>query len=297
MGLHFPLDMKLPPAAMWIEECIAEQQVASAFQQRYLDRHGSIARLPVPLFVFRFAPDQNASYREAVRARLSADAYNKIKNKIADGFGVEVYYYPELPVRVADLSVGNVRETFKAVLGAEQVEKTFEKWTRLFAEMLCLDAMPYAPWHNGMGACVDMGNACIDGGFNDLLTLVSFEAIPSEMLFRSSVNTSIKVLADTMVAMAAASLGVPSIAEQDVSSLTVEYVRAGLRERVLELARSGYVIDDRLKQYFFPPTASDLIEAVRAVHQKRTRPAQYLGAPQVSNILAEREAVRTAVGM
>src|SRR5690606_2291908 len=25
LALHFPLDMKLPPAAMWIEECVAEQ--------------------------------------------------------------------------------------------------------------------------------------------------------------------------------------------------------------------------------------------------------------------------------
>ncbi len=52
LGLHFPLDMRLPPAAMWIEECVAEQAVSSRIQQEYLDRYGRLARLPLPLFVF-----------------------------------------------------------------------------------------------------------------------------------------------------------------------------------------------------------------------------------------------------
>ena len=51
-------------------------------------------------------------------------------------------------------------------------------WAQLMAEMLCLGYMPYASWHHGMGGCVDSGNVCIDGGFNDLLTLVPFDAIP-----------------------------------------------------------------------------------------------------------------------
>lgn len=296
MGLHFSLEMKLPPAAMWIEECLAEQRVASGLQQRYLDRYGVIARLPVPLFVFKMNPEQNASYREVVRAKLSADAFNKIKNKISDGLGIEVYFYPELPVRVADLPVGNVRETFKAALGLDQVEETIGKWTRLFAEMLCLDVMPYAPWHSGMGSCVDYGNACIDGGFNDLLTLVSFDAIPSDRLFRSSLQESVRMLADTIVTMAAVSLAIPPAGEPDVVSFAAEYVREKLREHVLEIRRRGYTIDDRLTQFFFPPSASDVLGFVRTAYQKRLKPAQYLGAAQISQILAERAALKSAVG-
>lgn len=297
MGLHFPLDMKLPPGAMWIEECIAEQEAASRLQQRYLDRYGSIARLPVPLFVFRMTPEQNVGYRDTVRAKLSADAFNKIRNKIADGFGIEVYFYPELPVRVADLFVGNVRDTFKAALGADRVEETLGKWTQLFAEMLCLDMMPYAPWHEGMGGCVDRGNACIDGGFHDLLTLVSFDAIPTDVLFRRSLHESIRILAETIVMMAAASIGIPPAAEPHAMAFAAEYVRARIGEHVLEHGRSGYVVDDRLRRFFFPPTAQDVLEVVRKAHQRKEKPSQYLGEAQISQIRAERAALKTAAGM
>lgn len=278
MGLHFPLEMRLPPGAMWIEECMVEQRVASELHQRYLDRHESIARIPLPLFVFALTPDQNASYRDAVRARVSDDAYSKIKNKISDGFGVEVYYYPELPVRVADLYVGNVRGTFKAFLEAENVERTVEKWVGLFAEILCLDAMPYVPWHVGMGACVDSGNACIDGGFSDLLTLVSFDAIPTESLFQESIHISIKSLSETIIALVAASNGVSSVVDRSVTRFVMQYVKARLRETVLGLARDGYVIDERLKRYFFPPGPADVVAAVRGSHQRKAWPGQYLGA-------------------
>lgn len=279
LALHFPLDMKLPPAAMWIEECVAEQKVTSTVQQLFFKRHGRLARLPVPLFVFKMTPQQVARYEEVILTGVPADGMKKIRNKLIDGLGVEVYYYPELPVRAADLFVGNAREALKASLGTEQVEDTFRKWIKLLAEVLCLDYMPFAPWHHGMGGCVDPGNACIDGGFNDLLTLVPFDTILTDALFRRSLMATIQMLGESMVAMSAASVGVPAAAESDASALAASYITEGLRHHIGAAAQQGLEIDPRLTSFFNAPEAADIARILRESHQGRARPAQFAANP------------------
>lgn len=276
MGLHFPLDMKLPPAAMWIEECKAEQAVSTRIQQQYLARYGRLARLPVPLFVYRMTPEQVGRYEAVVRARLSSDALWKIRGKLNDGLGVEVYYYPEIPVRVADLFVGNIREAFKESIAPERMEEVFSKWTRLLAEMLCLGYMPFAPWHHGMGGCVDLGNVCIDGGFNDLLTLVSFDAIPDELLFRRSLQSSIQMLGESMASMAAAASGLPGLAEPDAGVVAATYVMEQLRRHVRAIEGDGHGMDARLKKFVAHPAASDILEVARKSHRGRGQAVQFV---------------------
>jgi hypothetical protein len=295
LALHFPLDMRLPPAAMWIEECNAEQAVSSSIQQRYLGRHGRLARLPVPLFVFKMKPEMTRRYEDVIRSRISAEAVKKIGNKLADGLGVEVYYYPELPVRVADLFVGNVRNTFRDMLTAQDVERVFGDWASLLAEMLGLGYMPYAPWHHGMGACVDQGNTCIDGGFNDLLTLVPFEAIPDDALFRQSMLVTIRMLSESMAALAAASLGVPPVAESDASSLAATYLTERLRARLRALEDEHHGVDPRLGRFFASTTATDILNVLRAGRQGLPRQTQFM-ASRAPTAGVDRANIRVAAG-
>lgn len=294
LGLHFPLDMKLPPAAMWIEECIAEQVVASRVQQQYLGRHGRLARLPLPLFVFKMTEEQTSRYVQVISSRLSDDALWKIRNKLADGLGVEVYYYPELPVRVADLFVGNVRETFKVALAPEHVEATFDSWAKLFSEMLCLSYMPYAPWHHGMGGCCDSGNVCIDGGFHDLLTLVPFDAIPDDVTFRHSLLASIRMLAESMASMAAASVGVPSSMDSEVVPLAAVYITERLRVHVVAAHREGQAIDSRLIRFCDTPAVGDILQLVRQAHRGRGASAQFIGKPSAAAASAQERSLAAA---
>lgn len=271
LALHFPLDMKLPPAGMWIEECVAEQSVSSRLQRDFLRRYGRLAKLPLPLFVFKMTAEQDARYEATIRARLPEDAMRKIKNKLIDGLGVEVYYYPDLPVRVADLMVGNVRETFRSALDIDRMEETSKQWIQLLAEMLSLGYMPYAPWHHGMGGCVDTGNVCIDGGFNDLLTLVPFEAIPDDALFRQSLSASVRMLSESMTVMMAASIGAPSTGDQEAMALMMTYVNRVLRENVGAIEGSGHSVDARLRRWLDPAKASDILEMLKIAHQSRGR--------------------------
>jgi hypothetical protein len=245
LGLHFPLDMKLPPGAMWIEECVLEQEVTSRIQREYLTQYGRLARLPVPLFVFELTTEQVERYRRVLRGRLSEAAYSRIEAKVAGGLGVEVYYYPTPPVRAADVLVTEVRNAFRAVLSGEALAATFNDWIRLMAELLALGYLPYAPWNHGMGAYVDPGNACIDGGFNDLLTIVSFDSIPSESLFWLGLGQSIEMLAGSVVTMcsAAADTGPPSQPEPPVAA--VAYVTEGLREHIRSHQSRSKALDPR----------------------------------------------------
>jgi hypothetical protein len=248
LGLHFSLDMRLPPGAMWIEECLLEQEITLRIQREYLAQHGRLARLPVPLFVFELTAAQVERYRGLVRARLSPATFSRIEAKVAGGLGVEVYYYPTPPVRAADLLVMDARKGFRAVLSPEALEATFSGWIRLMADLLALGYMPYAPWNHGMGGCVDPGNTCIDGGFNDLLTIVAFDSIPGEHLFWRGLGQSIQMLAGSVVAMCAAAsdTGAPSLPEPPAAAVT--YVTEGLREHIRSQQGNTQALDPHLRE-------------------------------------------------
>ena len=278
LGLHYPLDMKLPPAAMWIEECVLEQEIASAIQLDYFRHYGRLARLPVPLFVYELTSAHVQRYEAIVRARLSAAAFKRIEAKVADGLGIEVYYYPTLPVRAADLYVPDVKAAFRSDLRADVLDGTFNNWIRLLAEMLHLGYMPFAPWNHGMGACVDPGNACIDGGFHDLLTLVPFTSIPNEHLFWRSLSTSIQMLASTVIAMSSVASDVKSSSQSDPIGVALAYVMERLRAHIRSDRCNRHPVDSRLLRFFDAPSVEDVFRHLRETHRDGT-PAQFGASP------------------
>jgi hypothetical protein len=278
LGLYFPLEMKLPPGAMWIGECILEQQITSKIQLEYLAHYGRLARLPVPLFVYELTPEQVQGYEVLAQTRMSATAFERVQGKIADGLGVEVYYYPSLPVRAADLFVSSVKSAFKSALSAAALEATFNGWIRLLAEMLPLGYMPYAPWNHGMGACVDPGNACIDGGFNDLLTVVPFDSIPTEQLFWRSLVSSTQMLASSIVVMCAAATDTRPSSPSDPPAVAVAYVTERLRPHIRPERCIGHEIDPRLRRFCEMPSIEDVFRYLRETHREGNA-AQFWQAP------------------
>ena len=292
LGLHFPLDMKLPPGAMWIEECVLEQEVTSGIQGKYLAQHGRLARLPVPLFVFELTAEQVERYRGVVRARLPQAAFSRIEAKIAGGLGIEVYYYPTPPVRAADLLITEIRRAFRAVLSEDALVATFGDWIRLMADLLLLGYMPYAPWNHGMGAYVDAGNSCIDGGFNDLLTIVPFDSIPNEHLFWRGLGQSIQMLAGSVVAMcaAAAETGPPPIREPPAAAVT--YVTEGLREHIRCRRGNKQAVDSRLLRFFGGPSIEDVFRHLRDARRETGVPQ--FRAPEPSTLTVESGAAHHA---
>lgn len=263
LGLHFPLELKVPPGAMWIKECKAEQFLSSQVQQRHLQRFGYLARVPLPLFVYKLTVQQVARYAESVRNRIGADAFRKIESKLADGLGIEVYYYPSLPVRAADVQVSAGKDALMQILTPDDLGVVFDHWIGLLSRLLKLGYMPYAPWNHGLGSCVDPGNACIDGGFNDLLTLVPFSMIPSEAIFRQSLQLTLHSLADSVATLLAAST---EASRSQASILVNTYLLEGLRKSFQSSASELHDIDGRLLNFFKTPTVEDLIQEARELN-------------------------------
>ena len=296
LGLHYPLEIKLPPAAMWIEECVTEQEVTSSIQMVYFKHYGNLARLPVPLLVYQFTTEQVQRYEAIVRARVSAAAFKRFEAKVAGGLGIEVYYYPTVPVRAADLSVSGIKSAFESCLNAAALDSTFNNWIELMADLLHLGYMPYAPWNHGMGACVDPGNACVDGGFNDLLTIVPFDAIPGEHLFWRSLSSSVQLLASSIVAMCAATTNSRPWSQSDPIGVAIAYVMERLRTRILSYECQSHPVDDRLAQFFEEPSVHDVLRHLRETHREGGSPGQYpypqAEPPTQSSIHAEPSILR-----
>ena len=277
LGMFFPLHMKLPPAAMWIEECLLEQDIASTIQQDYLVRYGRLARLPLPLFVYELTSEQVQHYETVVRTRLPPSIFKRIKAKVRDGLGVEVYYYPSPPLRVADVSATEYRQSFRAASSPEAVEATCNEWITLMAELLQLGYMPYAPWNYGMGSCVDSGNACIDGGFNDLLTIVAFDSIPGEHLFARSLSESIEMMAASIATLSALAAGTGPPPQTRVLDVAVSYVTERLRTCIKADCGGSQPVDPRLLRSFETPSARDVLHHLREARDVRGNgaPAQF----------------------
>jgi len=273
---------------MLIGECLAEQVNASKLQTLYLKRHGRLARLPVPLFVFKMTPQQTEHYEDLLRSKLPAEAMRRIKSRLAAGIGVEVYYYPGIPMRVADLAPHKNPEAASQRFDPEAVIGVISRWAALFSEMVCLDHMPYAPWNHGMGACSDAGNACIDGGFSDLLTLVPFGAIATNALFSASLTSSIKIVAETAIRFVQASLEIPASPDPEAQAMVERYFRKRLLEEVDACENAGIPIDAMLKDCLKNPDVTDIIRVLRTAHDVRARSPQYQGSSTAYSSLIER---------
>jgi hypothetical protein len=185
--------------------------------------------------------------------------------KVSGGLGVEVYYHPSLPVRAADLLVNEVRTSCASALTSGALDETFVNWIRLMADLLTLGYMPYAPWNHGMGACVDAGNACIDGGFNDLLTIVPFDSIPNEHLFWRALAQSIQMLAGSIVAMCSAAANMRP--QPEPAAAAVAYVTERLREQFRLERRDKESANVRLLRFFDVPSADDVFRHLREMHR------------------------------
>jgi hypothetical protein len=267
LGLHFPLMVNVPPGAMPLDECLREQRMAAAVHERHLTVYGELAHAPVPLFVHRCPAEATTDYVEALKRHLTPQAFERIEGRARAGCGVSVWYYPTAPIRVDDLRMLAAASPQLRVPAGEG-EETVTRWCRLFVRLLQLGFMPYAPWNAGRGSCVDAGNACIDGGFADLLMLVPFESIPDDHWFRLSLLASARMLVHT-VSMFTVSLAARPAERPDPSLDLLSH--AFLYPRLLDAVRTetppDLVPDPRVVSCFALDSLQDLVSSSRATQR------------------------------
>ena len=262
MGLHFPLALRMPPGAMPIDECIREQKISTTFQERYVERFGELARTPIPLLTHRMDREVVDRYLAQLKHALPAQALERVEQRARAGLGVAVYYYEGLPLRVSDLQRGGDGSTPIAT-DLSALSTVIGSWVELFARMLSLGYVPFAHWNKGWGACVDRGNACVNGGFADLLTLVSLTTMPSERVLRASVWSSVNLLIETVTTLWAVSRG--AVDDEEVKTLVGLYVRQQLLERVAQIEAAGHAFDGRVRTCLSVDSLQDLASLTRPV--------------------------------
>nr|WP_231716863.1 hypothetical protein [Burkholderia ubonensis] len=169
---HFPLNEQKIPLAMSVDEALEDVQAAAAVQCAHLARFGGIARVPLPLVAIRWPDAAAHAHLARLLPLLTARAQRTVERVAADGLGAVVYHYPGVPHRVAHLPqliAARTEAGWIARLSAlTDPAAAIDGWLELLARMLVLGFLPGSVESIGVGHCLEMKNAVIDGGLVDL---------------------------------------------------------------------------------------------------------------------------------
>ncbi len=199
---HFPLVEQKIPLALGIDEALEDVRSACMLQRAHLARFGELARIPTPLFAVSWPEATREAHLAALRPLLSDRANRIVETFTQGGLGAVVYFYPCVPIRVAHLPVelGSKAQGSWLERLARRTDpaRAVERWIDLVARMLALGYLPGRTEHIGIGHCVEMQNAVIDGGFVDVGSVVAMDQVKSERAFQEMLLAAFADLAKTI---------------------------------------------------------------------------------------------------
>lgn len=182
---HFALVEQKIPLAVSAFEAVEDARAAAQLQQVHVLRFGELARIPTPLLVLQWPMAARDEHLLALRELLSGRALRIVESATAEGLAVVIYHYPSVPIRVAHLPVelkcfgsGTWLHRLKAL--TKDPEIVIERWIDLVARILALGYLPGRTEHIGIGHCLEMQNAVIDGGFVDLGSIVAMSEVGTD---------------------------------------------------------------------------------------------------------------------
>src|SRR3546814_7263662 len=144
---------------------------AAAVQRAHLARFGTLARVPLPLSAVRWPDAAAGDHLRRLAPLLSSRAQRVVERVAAAGLGAVVYHYPNVPQRVAHLPelLRDRPETgwLQRLSTVVDPGATVDGWLDLVARLLVLGFLPGSVESIGVGHCLEMKNAVIDGGFVD----------------------------------------------------------------------------------------------------------------------------------
>lgn len=198
MADHFPLAEGKIPGALSLKEALGEARIALQIQQRHLLHYGELARLPTPLLVYAFSDSRREACAAKLRSKLSPPAFERIQPLLQSGLAIYIYYYPSAPIRANYLGDMGAPQFRGLLAGKVDEERTIRDWVRLLVRLLYLGYLPYTVRNEGLGACMDFGNAALDGGFCDPDSIVEIDTSPDAEFFREAIIQSLALLQNTM---------------------------------------------------------------------------------------------------
>lgn len=198
---HFALVEQKVPLALGVDEALEDVRCAAMLQAAHLARHGELARLPTPLLALAWPEATRTQHLEALRPLVSQRALRIVDAFTRHGLGAVVYFYPALPIRVAHLpaELGAGPEPWLTRLARRtDPATTVDRWIDLVARLLALGWLPGRTEHIGIGHCLEMQNAVIDGGFVDVGSVVAMDQVGSDRAFQEMLLAAIADLAKTI---------------------------------------------------------------------------------------------------
>lgn len=267
IALHLPFMLRMPPGAMPVDEAQREQELAAELQSRHLEAYGALAHTPVPLLVQPIDSSGVRRYLARLEEVLPSQAFERIDARCRAGLAISISYYPSAPIRLNSLlaPVPDAIASYSARVLADP-DALVNRWIELLARLLLLEFMPFVPWNAGWGACMDAGNACLDGGFTDLVTLTRFETITDDRLFAASVAMTLEMFANT-VATLCRRFAPPFSAFADnprTPTHVLPYVTRRL-EQALHEQRRNLSPDPRLLAAISPSSIRDLVKNLEPI--------------------------------
>ncbi len=199
---HFPLTEQKVPLAVTAEEALEDARGAAAVQATHLARFGRLARVPLPLLVARWPYAVAEAHLARLSPLLSARAWRVVERLAGQGLGVVVYAYPAVPLRV-----GHLPELLRGRPGGDWMarlrtladpEAAIGGWLDLLARLLVLGFLPGSIESIGVGHCLEMKNAVLDGGLVDLSSVCRAEAIRDAQAFDETLLATMADLAKTV---------------------------------------------------------------------------------------------------
>jgi hypothetical protein len=256
------------PGCLSLAEALREAEHAAEVQGRHLRAYGELARLPVPLFLYRHSEDVAQVILETLRRHLSDPALDAVEPLLAAGLGVYLFSYPTPPVRASDLDsvLTGLRfhERMFALIALCDPELVIRRWVRGFVRMLYLDVAPGSlAWLRG-GVCCQPQNACIDGGFVDLGSLTPFAGLHDDAAVDAALQLSFESLLLTVRTLVVGGADRPARDRAEVRVDDHQLTRCvlALIEEALESeARAGLELDPRVRSYFTAPQSLDELVA------------------------------------
>jgi hypothetical protein len=275
---HFVVQEGKVPACLTLDEAVTEAQRALELQRAHVAAYGQLARIPLPLFVFRHTDDTVTRVSGQLAAILSDTAGRLTSARASDGLGVYLYYYPSAPLRVTHLEYLLRGRPFGqrtlALLSICDPDVTIRRWVRVFVRMLYLGYLPgsLASLHTGL--CCQPQNACVDGGFVDVDSVTPLSALRSDTDVTAALAYSVEEMVRTEDGLLTSGVEDPRLRQDRVRvdrHHVSDYVFRLIRQSVQSEARPGLEMDPRVMEYLEPAHSAD--ELV-------TRLAAYFDSPR-----------------
>ena len=216
----------------------------------------------------------------ALEALLSKPALALAKQLLAEGLGIYVYYYPAPPVRVRDvdtlLAGLDFRQRLFALMAACEPEQAIRRWTSTFVRILQLGLLPGTLASLHTGVCCQPQNACIDGGFVDMDSLLPFAALADDAAVQAALQFSTESLLDSVgtLLVGGADSTRDTLAGRGDRNALEDYVLTLIEDGLMLEARSGLSLDPRARAYFARRPSFEALVARLAARRAPAAPSQ-----------------------